>query len=75
MLLRTQRAAPTSIERGCVSAASKTFPMAASSCSSTMESEVAIAARPLADAPLSILALRRLGQSRCQCGPPQCLHF
>eukprot|EP00965_Chrysotila_dentata_P109990 3634206-Pleurochrysis_carterae.AAC.1 len=50
-LMRTQRAAPTSIERGCVSAASSTFPMAASSCSSTTESEEATAARPLADGP------------------------
>eukprot|EP00965_Chrysotila_dentata_P002161 71210-Pleurochrysis_carterae.AAC.1 len=66
MLLRTQRAAPTSIERGCVSAASSTFPMAASSCSSTMDSGEAMAARPFADVPLSAFALRRLGQSRCQ---------
>eukprot|EP00965_Chrysotila_dentata_P139322 4606368-Pleurochrysis_carterae.AAC.1 len=49
--------------------------MAASSCSSTMESEEAIAARPFADGPLSAFALRRLGRSRCQWGPPQCLHF
>eukprot|EP00965_Chrysotila_dentata_P131900 4360531-Pleurochrysis_carterae.AAC.3 len=74
-LLRTQRAAPISIERGCESAASSTLPMAASSFLSSIASEAAIAARPLADGSLSVLALCRLGQSRCQCEPPQCLHL
>eukprot|EP00965_Chrysotila_dentata_P033046 1101060-Pleurochrysis_carterae.AAC.4 len=45
--LRTQRAAPTSTERDCTSAASRTLPMAASRFSSALASAAASAAQPL----------------------------
>eukprot|EP00965_Chrysotila_dentata_P011634 380802-Pleurochrysis_carterae.AAC.1 len=66
------------MERGRESPASSTFPIAASSLLSAAASAPARAA-PLFErrlsASLSLFALRRLGQSRCQCVPPQCLHF
>eukprot|EP00965_Chrysotila_dentata_P104342 3445527-Pleurochrysis_carterae.AAC.1 len=66
------------MERGQVSPASRTLPIAASSLSSALASALANATFPCVRRPfasLSFVALRRFGQSRCQCVPPQCLHF
>eukprot|EP00965_Chrysotila_dentata_P145293 4798940-Pleurochrysis_carterae.AAC.1 len=66
------------MERGQVSPASRTLPIAASSLSSAAASALARATLPCERRPfisLSFAALRLFGQSRCQCAPPQCLHF
>eukprot|EP00965_Chrysotila_dentata_P170479 5628110-Pleurochrysis_carterae.AAC.1 len=64
--------------RGQASPASNTLPIAASSFSSAVASALANAALPRGRCPFtspSLAALRRLGQSRCQCVPPQWRHF
>eukprot|EP00965_Chrysotila_dentata_P113019 3734519-Pleurochrysis_carterae.AAC.1 len=73
--LRTQNAALISTERERESAARRAFPIAASRFSSAVASATASAARPFAGGSSLALALRRLGQSRCQCVPPQCRHL
>eukprot|EP00965_Chrysotila_dentata_P085623 2824463-Pleurochrysis_carterae.AAC.1 len=75
---RTQNDLPMSMERERVSAARSMLPMASLSSASCAASVTRTsAARTLWALPLSVLAadLRRLGQSRCQCVPPQCRHL
>eukprot|EP00965_Chrysotila_dentata_P026656 883813-Pleurochrysis_carterae.AAC.1 len=66
------------MDRGRESPASKTLPMASSTLSSAAASALARATLPRVRwlfASPSFAAMRRFGQSRCQCVPPQCRHF